>query len=81
MTRYVPGLVFISLGVVIVAFPMLLVAFVSALLILVGIIAVAIAHRTRHLKNEIGGLFDGEPFKRDSWGQAQRVFCRFSNKP
>ncbi|MBW1739930.1 MAG: hypothetical protein JRJ42_02215 [Deltaproteobacteria bacterium] len=76
MTRYIPGLIFILLGLVIVAFPMLLVAFASALLILVGIIAIAIAHKTKRLEDEIGYLFDSEPFEKSFWDQAQKVFYR-----
>ena len=52
MTRYLPGLILMFLGLIILAFPMLLVAFVAALLVMGGILAVAIAHRTKHLEDD-----------------------------
>jgi type IV secretory pathway VirB3-like protein len=76
MTRYLPGLILMFLGLVIVAFPMLLVAFVSALLVMGGILAVAIAHRTKHLEDDIAFMFASEPLDRSFWGRAKRVFCR-----
>ena len=76
MTRYLPGLILMFLGLVIVAFPILLVAFVSAVLVMVGIIAIAIAHRTKHLEDEIAFVCDAEPIGTPFWGRPQRVFCR-----
>ena len=76
MTRYLPGLILMFLGLIIVAFPMLLVAFVSAVLVMVGGMAIAIAHRTKHLEDETAFMCDGEPIGTPFWGRAQRVFCR-----
>ena len=76
MTRYLPGLILMFLGLIILAFPMLLVAFVAALLVMGGILAVAIAHRTKHLEDEIAFMCDAEPIGTPFWGRAQRVFCR-----
>ena len=44
---YVPGALFIMLGVLVVFFPMLLVGLFSAGLILIGITAISVAHHLR----------------------------------
>ena len=44
---YVPGTLFIMLGVLVVFFPMLLVGLFSAGLILIGITAISVAHHLR----------------------------------
>jgi hypothetical protein len=44
---YVPGVGFVILGLLVVFFPMLLVGLFSAVLILMGVTAIAIAHRLR----------------------------------
>jgi uncharacterized membrane protein HdeD (DUF308 family) len=64
ITRYIPGVILILSGLVIVAFPMLLVAFVSALLILGGIMAIAIACKVKRLKDGAGRLHDLGSFDR-----------------
>lgn len=74
--KYVPGLILILLGLVIVAFPMLLVAFVSAMLILAGVIAIAVAHKAKNLENQIGRLSSLDPFERAFWHRAEKAFCR-----
>ena len=76
MTRYMPGLIFILMGVMIVAFPMLLVAFVSAFLVMVGIIAIALAYHMKRVEKEMNHMFDGKPFERSFWHRTQEIFCR-----
>ena len=44
---YVPGAIFIMLGILVVLFPMLLVGLFSAGLILIGITAISVAHHLR----------------------------------
>ena len=49
---YVPGAIFIMLGILVVLFPMLLVGLFSAGLILIGITAIYVAHHLRkHHRN------------------------------
>ncbi len=49
---YVPGAIFIMLGILVVFFPMLLVALFSAGLIMIGITAISVAHRLRKLRRD-----------------------------
>jgi len=44
---YLPGAIFIMLGILVVFFPMLLVGLLSAGLILVGVTAISVTHRLR----------------------------------
>jgi uncharacterized membrane protein HdeD (DUF308 family) len=76
MARYLPGVILILLGLVIVAFPMLLVAFVSALLVLGGIMAIAIARKLKRFEDEAGRLHGSGPFERSFWNDAERAFHR-----
>lgn len=76
VSRYLPGIILIGLGLVIVAFPMLLVAFVSALLILAGMLAIGFARKIVDTENEIHFLFDSRPFERSFWNQAEKIFYR-----
>ena len=47
---YLPGAIFIMLSIFVVFFPMLLVALISASLLLLGLMAISIAHRLRRLR-------------------------------
>ena len=47
---YIPGTIFIMLGILLIFFPMILVAFISAGLILMGLMAVSLAHRLKKLR-------------------------------
>ena len=47
LSFYLPGVIFIMLGILVVLFPMLLVGLFSAGLIVVGMIAISVAHRLR----------------------------------
>ena len=52
LSLYVPGTIFIMLGILVVLFPMLLVSLFSAGLILIGITAISVAHRLgKHHRN------------------------------
>jgi hypothetical protein len=44
---YMPGVVLIILGVLVILFPMLLVAFFSAILIMIGLSAILVVHRLK----------------------------------
>lgn len=48
---YLPGTIFILLGILVVFFPMLLVALISAGLILLGFMAILVAHRLNALRH------------------------------
>ena len=74
MTRYMPGVVLILSGVLIVAFPMLLIAFVSGLLILGGVMAIAIAYRVKRFQDATGRLHHSEPFYGSFWNHAEKAF-------
>jgi hypothetical protein len=50
LSLYIPGIIFITLGILVVLFPMLLVALISAGLLLVGFTAILVAHRLRKLR-------------------------------
>ena len=54
---YLPGVIFITFGILVVLFPMLLVALISAVFLLVGIVAISVAHRLRKLRQ--GGEWTG----------------------
>jgi hypothetical protein len=52
LSLYVPGGLFVMLGILVVFFPMLLVGLFSAGLILIGITAISVAHHLRkHHRN------------------------------
>jgi len=73
---YVPGALFVILGVLVVFFPMLLVGLFSAGLIVLGITAISVAHHLRkHHRNSHWTVTweDVDPFVRD-W--QHRVFVR-----
>ena len=50
-TLYLPGTIFILLGILVVYFPMLLVALISAGLILLGFMAILVGHRLNVLRH------------------------------
>ena len=58
---YLPGTIFITLGILVVLFPMILVAFISAGFLLIGLTAVLIGHRVRKLRQEGERTVDWEP--------------------
>ena len=47
---YLPGTIFLVLGILVVLFPMLLVALISAGLLLIGFMGISVAHRLRKLR-------------------------------
>ena len=50
-TLYLPGTIFILLGILVVFFPMLLVALISAGLIFLGLMAILVGHRLNALRH------------------------------
>ena len=73
---YVPGAIFIMLGILVVLFPMLLVGLFSAGLILIGITAISVAHRLKKYQSNSHWKVNWEhvdPFVR---GWQHRVFVR-----
>jgi hypothetical protein len=71
---YIPGALFVMLGILVVFFPMLLVGLFSAGLILIGITAISVAHhvRRRHRNSHWTVTWEQvEPFVED-W--QHRVF-------
>jgi hypothetical protein len=58
---YVPGAIFITLGILVVLFPMILVALISAGLVLIGLTAILVAHRLRSLRQGGGRTVVWEP--------------------
>ena len=73
---YVPGSLFVMLGIFVVFFPMLLVGLFSAGLILIGITAISVAHHLRkHHRNSHWTVTweDVDPFV-EKW--QHRVFVR-----
>jgi hypothetical protein len=48
---YLPGTILILLGILVVFFPMLLVALISASLILLGFMAILVAHSLKELRH------------------------------
>jgi hypothetical protein len=76
MSLYLPGALFIMLGILVVFFPMLLVGLFSAGLILIGITGISVAHhlRRRHRNSHWRVSWEHvEPFVED-W--QHRVFIR-----
>lgn len=70
---YLPGTIFIMLGLLVIFFPMLLVALISASLILLGLMAVSIAYRVRRLRQRGEWTITWEPvepFVGDWFGRA-----------
>lgn len=47
---YLPGTIFVVLGILVVLFPMLLIALISAGLMLIGFMGISVAHRVRKLR-------------------------------
>lgn len=73
---YLPGAIFIVLGILVVLFPMLLVGLFSAGLILIGITAISVAHRLKKWQRNSHWTMDWErvdPFMGE-W--RNRVFVR-----
>ena len=73
---YLPGAIFIVLGILVVLFPMLLVGLFSAGLILIGITAISVAHRLKKWQRNSHWAMDWEgvdPFMGE-W--RNRVFVR-----
>ena len=76
LSFYLPGSIFIMLGILVVLFPMLLVGLFSVGLILLGIIAISVAHRLRkhHLNSHWKVNWEPvDPFVKE-W--QNRVFVR-----
>lgn len=76
---YVPGIIFITLGLLVVLFPMLLVALFSAILILVGITGISLGHRLRKIQRRTGSTMDREYVDPATarWGQRIFVYRRW----
>jgi hypothetical protein len=71
---YIPGAVFIILGLLLIVFPMLLVVFFSATFILIGMAAVFVAHGLRRRQGTSGWKVSGQAVN-SLWGERlQRVF-------
>ena len=60
---YVPGTIFIVLGILVVLFPMLLVALVSAGLLLTGLMGISVGHRVRKLRQKAKWTVVWEPIE------------------
>jgi len=76
LSLYMPGALFVMLGILVVFFPMLLVGLFSAGLIVIGITAISVAHhlRRRHRNSHWTVSWEHvEPFVED-W--QHRVFIR-----
>ena len=50
---YLPGAIFVMLGILVVFFPMFLVGLFSAALILIGITAISVAHQLRKYQRNV----------------------------
>jgi len=74
LSLYLPGVILIILGVLVVAFPMLLVALISAGLVLIGIAAITMAHQLRQLNRRSHWTVDWEPVDRTGSDWLHRLF-------
>ncbi|UCG13244.1 MAG: hypothetical protein JSU72_01765 [Deltaproteobacteria bacterium] len=71
---YIPGIIFIILGLLVVLFPMLLVGLFSAILILLGIAGISLGHRLRRTQRHTGSTMDREYVGPATAGWGQRIF-------
>lgn len=71
---YVPGAIFIMLGILVVFFPMLLVGLFSAGLIILGITAISVAHHLRKWQRNSHWTVAWEPVDPHVEELLQRVF-------
>ena len=71
---YVPGAIFIMLGILVVFFPMLLVGLFSAGLIVLGITALSVAHHLRKWQRDSHWTVAWEPVDPYAEEWLQRVF-------
>jgi len=76
ISLYLPGVILIVLGILVVAFPMLLVALISAGLILIGISAITMVHQLRQLNRHSYWTVNWEPVDRTGSDWFQRMFVR-----
>jgi uncharacterized membrane protein HdeD (DUF308 family) len=74
ISLYLPGVILIILGILVVAFPMLLVALISAGLILIGIAAITMANQLRQLNRRSYWTVDWEPVDRSGSDWLDRMF-------
>ena len=71
---YLPGTIFIMLGILVVFFPMLLVGLFSAGLIVLGITALSVAHHLRKWQRDSHWTVAWEPVDPHAGEWLQRVF-------
>ena len=71
---YLPGAIFIMLGVLVVLFPMLLVGLFSAGLIVLGITAISVAHQLRKWQRNSHWTVTREPVDSYAGEWLHRVF-------
>ena len=71
---YVPGAIFIMLGILVVFFPMLLVGLFSAGLIVLGITAFSVAHQLRKWQRDSHWTVAWEPVEPHAGEWLRRVF-------
>ena len=79
MSLYLPGAIFIMLGILVVLFPMLLVGLFSAGLIVLGITAISVAHQLRKWRRNSHWTVAWEPVDPHvgEWLQRKFVYRRF----
>ena len=73
-TLYLPGAIFIMLGILVVLFPILLVGLFSAALIVLGITAISVAHRLKKWQRNSHWTVAWEPVDPYVGDWLQRVF-------
>ena len=71
---YLPGAIFIMLGISVVLFPMLLVGLFAAALIVIGITAISVAHRLRRLQRNAQWNVVWEPVDPNEGEWLHRMF-------
>ena len=71
---YLPGAIFIMLGILVVFYPMLLVGLFSAGLIFIGITAISVAHQLRKLQRDSHWTVTWEPVDSYVGNWLHRVF-------
>ena len=76
LSLYVPGGLFVMLGILVVFFPMLLVGLFSAGLILIGITAISVAHHLRKHRRNSHWKVNWEHVDPFVGGWQNRVFVR-----
>ena len=71
---YIPGVVFVILGILVISFPMLLVLFFSTILIMIGLSAIFVAHSVRKWQGTPEWKMDWQALD-PRWGERlRRVF-------